>query len=183
MPRRDPDLPEGTDKIVKGAAASEGETGGAFVARSGESARDATDKLVSQVKDQVTTLRDQAGGKLRAYADDGKSRATGLLEDISGVIDDAASSIDERLGAEYGDYAHRAANAVSSFAGRVREKSVDDLLDDTRDVVRKSPAVAIAAAAVIGFALMRVVKTGLDDLGGRSGEGRARRRSRDVEES
>ena len=164
MPRRDSELPEGTDKIVEGAAATAGGSSG-FVARPGDSARDASDRLVSQVKDQVATLREQAGGKLRSYADDGKGRATGLLDDISGVIGDAARSIDERLGSEYGDYAHRAADAVSSFAGKVRDKSVDDLLDDTRDVVRKSPAVAIAAAAVVGFALVRLFRTGLEDVG------------------
>jgi hypothetical protein len=59
---------------------------------------------------------------------------------------------------------------VSGFAGRVRDKSVDDIIDDTRDIVRRSPAVAIAAAAVVGFALIRVVRTGLDEA--RGGEGR-----------
>ena len=183
MPPRNPELPEGTDQIVNGAAAEEG--GGksvGFVASGGSTARATTDKLVSQVREQVETLRGQAGDKLRTYADDGKGRATGLLDDFAGVIDDAAKSIDERLGAEYGDYAHRASEAVASFAGRVREKSVDDLVDDTREIVRKSPAVAIAAAAVIGFALMRLVRTGLDDVGaGRSKTGARKRPARNSD--
>jgi len=166
MPPRDPQLPEGTDTIVTGASAEGGGSGGSFVASGGNGPPGGTtDKLVSQVREQAATLRGQATDKLRVFADDGKGRATGLLEDLAGVIDDAAKSIDERLGGEYGDYAHRASGAVSSFAGRVRDKSVDDLVDDTRDFVRKSPAVAIAAAAVVGFALMRVVRTGLDDIG------------------
>ena len=37
---------------------------------------------------------------IRPGADDGKSRATGLLDELAGVIDDAAKSIDERLGQE-----------------------------------------------------------------------------------
>lgn len=174
MPPRDPQLPEGTDQIVSGAATDDasggGANGGGFVAKGGgdDTGGSTTDKLVSQVRDQVTSLRGQATDKLRGFADDGKERATGLLDDISGIIEEAARSIDERLGGEYGDYAHRASGAVSSFAGRVREKSVEDLLDDTRSVVRNSPAVAVAAAAVIGFALMRVVRTGLDQSGGRT---------------
>ena len=164
MPPRDPQLPEGTDTIVNGASSDGGGSGGGFVAKAGSNGG-TTDRLVSQVREQAATLRGQATDKLRVFADDGKGRATGLLEDLAGVIDDAARSIDERLGREYGDYAHRASGAVSSFAGRVRDKSVDDLVDDTRDFVRKSPAVAIAAAAVVGFALMRVVRTGLDDIG------------------
>ena len=175
MPPRDPELPEGTDQIVNGAAAEEGggSEGGGFVAR-GSNGGSTTDKLVTQVRDQVTSLRGQAGDKLRSVADDGKSKATTLLDDLAGIIEDAARSIDDRLGEDYGDYAHRASTAVSGFAGRVRDRSVDDIIDDTRDVVRRSPAVAIAAAAVVGFALMRVVRTGLDQASGsrgRRGEG------------
>ncbi len=173
MPPRDPELPEGTDHIIPGASRTEG----GFVATGGNAG---TDKLVSQVRDQVSNLRGQAGDRLRNFADDGKSRATGLLDDFSGVIGDAAKSVDERLGQDYGHYAHRAADAVSSFAGKMREKSVDDLVDDTRAFVRKSPAVAIGIAAVAGFALMRVIKTGLDDVAGRSGSG-ARRRTANAD--
>ena len=178
MPPRDPQLPEGTDTIVNGASSEGGGSGGGFVAKAG-STGGTTDRLVSQVREQAATLRGQATDKLRGFADDGKSRATGLLEEMAGVIDDAAKSIDERLGDEYGDYAHRASGAVADFAGRVRDKSVDDIIDDTRDLVRKSPAVAIAAAAVVGFALMRVVRTGLDEIGtgnGRKSGGKTGRR-------
>ncbi|MGZ8349813.1 MAG: hypothetical protein ACXWU2_07270 [Allosphingosinicella sp.] len=172
MPPRDPELPEGTNAIVDGAAADDGGgTSGGFVAKGG-----ATDRLVTQVRDQVGSLRGQATDKLRGYADDGKDKATGLLDEVAGIIDDAARSIDERLGGDYGDYAHRASGAVTDFAGKIRDKSVEELVDDTRDFVRKSPTVAIAAAAVVGFALMRVIRTGLDDVGGgkrRGGSGKA----------
>ncbi len=153
---------------------SGGDTG--FVAQGDNSSGGATDKLVSQVRDQVSTLRGQATDKLRGLADDGKGRATGLLDNFSEVINDAARAIDERLGEDYGRYAHQAADAVSSFAGRVREKTIEDLLDDGRSAVRASPGVAIAAAAIAGFALMRVVRTGLDEFGGSGGSGGSRRK-------
>ncbi|MEA3047273.1 MAG: hypothetical protein QOJ53_1605 [Sphingomonadales bacterium] len=165
MAPRQPALPEGTDHIVRGASA-EGETKEGFVASAGNGSS-GTDRLVSQVRDQVTGLRGQAADKLRGFADDGKGRVTGLLEDVSEVINDAARSVDERLGGDYGEYAHRAAGAVADFAGRIRDKSVDDIMDDTRDFVRKSPVVAIGIAAVAGFALLRVIKTGLDEARGR----------------
>ena len=172
MPPRDPELPEGTDQIVSGAANDGGGTGGGFVAKAdgggNGGGRDTSERLVTTVKEQVSSLRGQAGEKLRGFADGGKDRATGLLDNFSEVIADAARSIDERLGAEYGGYAHRAAGAVSDFSERVRGKTVDELLDDGKEIVRKSPGVAIAAAAVVGFALFRIVRTGLDDTTGRS---------------
>jgi ElaB/YqjD/DUF883 family membrane-anchored ribosome-binding protein len=169
MPRREPELPEGTDHIVRGAAADGGSDVG-FVASADPGGSSGTDRLVSQVRDQVTNLRGQAGSRIRGLADDGKSRATGLLDDFSEVIADAAKSVDDKFGEDYGDYAHRAAGAVSSLADRMRTKTVDDLVDDTRDFVRKSPGIALGIAAVAGFALMRVIRTGLDDVGARRGK-------------
>lgn len=170
MPRRDPELPEGTDHVIRGASETgEGSnSGGGFVAKAdgGDTGSGSgTERLVSQVRDQVANLRGQAGDRVRGLADDGKNRASSLLDEVSGVIADAARSVDERLGEDYGRYAHRAADSLSGFAGKVRDKNVDDLLDDTRDFIRKSPAVAIGIAAVAGFALLRVIKTGLDDVG------------------
>lgn len=176
MPPREPELPEGTDHIVSGASGDSGRSGGFVATRGndGPSGASGTDRLVTQVRDQVSTLRGQATDRLRGFADDGKTRATGLLDDFSEVLNDAARSVEQRFGEEYGAYAQRAAGAVSTFAGRVRAKSMDDMIGDTRSFVRKSPGVAIGIAAVAGFALMRVIKTGLDD-GSAKGGGRSRR--------
>ena len=165
MPRRESELPEGTDHIVRGASA----TGEGTLVRSSDPK--GTDRLVAQVRDQVTNLRGEARGRIRTYADDGKAKATGLLDDFSEVIGEAARSVDQKFGEDYGEYAHKAAGAVSSFADTVRGKSVEDIVDDTREFVRKSPGIAIGIAAIAGFALMRVIKTGLDESG-------VRRRSR-----
>ena len=196
MPPRDQQLPEGTDKVINGAAeigdSSRGSTGsgsgastgrgagGGFVASGGgndtgaESARGGAgaDKIVSQVREQVFALRDQASDRARQFAEGGKERTSGLLEDVAEVINDAARSIDEKLGGQYGEYAHRAAGTVSSLAEDLRARSIEDLIDDGRSMVRKSPGIAIGAAAILGFALVRIIKTGLDDVrGGEGGSG------------
>lgn len=158
MPPRKPALPEGTDHIVRGASAEDGD--GAFTFGS------AKDKLVGQVREQVSSLRSQATDRARGFADDGKAKATSLLDDLGEVIDEAAEAVDRKFGADYANYAHRASGAVSGFAENIRAKTVDDLIDDTRDFVRKSPAIAIGIAAVAGFLLVRLIKTGLDDVSG-----------------
>ena len=157
MPPRKPALPEGTDHVVRGASA---EDDAAFNFGS------AREKLVGQVREQVSSLRSQATGRARGIADDGKAKATSLLDDLGEVIDEAAQAVDRKFGADYGDYAHRASTAVSGFADSIRAKTVDDIIDDTRDFVRKSPAIAIGIAAVAGFLLVRLIKTGLDDVSG-----------------
>lgn len=157
MPPRKPALPEGTDHVVRGASA-EGDGAASFIG--------AKDKLVGQVREQVSTLRGQATSKARGFADDGKARATSLLDDFSEVIDEAAQAVERKFGADYADYAHRASGAVSGLADKVRSRTIDDLIDDTRDFVRKSPGIAIGIAAVAGFMLVRLIKTGLDETSG-----------------
>jgi len=127
--------------------------------------------VTEQVRGQIYNLRDQAGGKVREFADTGKTRATDMLEELSRVVADTADSIDERLGNNYGEYARKAADGVSGFAESLRGKDVDELYDNVRSAVRKSPGLAIGIAAVVGFTLVRLVKAGLPE----ENEGKGRR--------
>ena len=150
--------------IGGGANAGNDDTGGTAATGGGDTTGaggGTREKLAGQVREQVQTLKGQATDKARQLADQGKDRATTALDNFSQVVQDAARSVDERLGSEYGQYAHRAADAVTSLADGLRGKSVDDLLEDSRTLIRKSPGVAIGAAALVGFALARVVKAGM----------------------
>ena len=79
------------------------------------------------------------------------------------MIEDSAKTLDSNVGEKYGDYARSAADAVSSFAEKLNGKEIDDMVEDARGFVRKSPAVAIGAAAVVGFLVSRLIKSGMDD--------------------
>lgn len=113
-------------------------------------------------KDEAGKLTSQGLDKAKAYAVDGKDRAGGALEEFAKLLTDAAGTVDEKLGAQYGDYARSAANSLSGFGDTLRNKDVDDLLADAKELVKKSPAVAIGTAAAVGFVLARLVKSGLD---------------------
>lgn len=119
--------------------------------------------VTDQARGGVQSLKQQATDKVRTYAEDGKSRATSALDDFAQLVNETAGTIDERLGAQYGDYARRAAGTVTDFSETLRNKQVDELFDDARSLVRKSPAVAIGAAAAVGFALVRLIKSGMPD--------------------
>jgi hypothetical protein len=164
-----------------GTAASGGGTDMAVTEGTGESgvavgnATGGTEGGVGeQLKGQIYNLRDQAGGKVRTFAEDGKSRATDVLEELSRVVADTADSIDERLGNNYGEYARKAADSVAGLAENLRSRDVDELYDNVRSAVRKSPGVAIGIAAVVGFTLVRLIKAGLpeEDEGSTKGGGR-----------
>lgn len=115
------------------------------------------------IRDGAGKLGQQAVDKIRLVADDGKARAGGALDQVSQALNDAAAQVDEKLGAQYGQYARSAATQVQGFADTVRNKDVDELLDDARAFVRASPAVAIGVAAAVGFAVARLFQAGADD--------------------
>lgn len=193
MPQRDDELPEGTDHVINGAMETGGgaQAGGAgFIGASagndtggtatGGGANVSNDNgnsggVVEQLRSQAGALRDQAGDRVREFADSGKTRASDALDGLAKTVGDTAETIDERLGEEYGEYARRAGDAISSFADTLRRKDVDELYGNVRDAVRKSPGIAIGIAAVLGFTLVRLVKSGMPEE--TEGEARSNRTS------
>ncbi len=114
------------------------------------------------VKQEAEKLTGQASDKVRAFAEDGKARASGVLEELAQTIEDAATTIDEKIGVQFGGYARSASTAVFDVSRTLADKDVDELVDDARSFVKKSPGIAIGAAAAIGFVLARVVQSGVD---------------------
>lgn len=149
-------LPEGTDHIVPGAEKFEFEEDLIVTEPT------AKEKAIDTIKTGTDKLSAQAADKARGLVDQGLERSSEALANVSKMVGDTASSIDERMGAEYGDYARKAATAIDDVANKLASKDADELIDDTRAFVRKSPGIALAGAAVVGFALARLVKAGLD---------------------
>jgi len=171
------DLPDGTDTIIEGAAntgsidtgSTGGETGGGTVtidetalATSGNSPSESSNaRIADRIRDGRERLSSQAGERARGFVTQGLERTAEALANVSKMVGDTAGGIEERLGPEYGDYARRAASAIENAANTVASKDPDELIDDTREFVRNSPGVALAGAAVVGFVLARLVKSGL----------------------
>lgn len=116
-------------------------------------------------RDNLSGLGQQATDKAREFADMGKERVGGLLDQLAQMLTDAAGQVDEKLGEQYGAHARTAATSIQGFAQTVRDKNVDEFADDVRGYVNKSPAVALGVAAAFGFGLARLVHSGLDQRG------------------
>lgn len=117
----------------------------------------------SQWKDEAGKYTDQASVRAKELANEGKTKTAGAMGSLAQMIEDAAPQVDEKLGAQYGDFARSAAKTVSGMASTLDQQDVDQLVNNTRDFVKKSPAVAIGAAAVVGFVLARMFKSSNDD--------------------
>ncbi len=126
-------------------------------------AKGKTEDVKTKVKKDMNDFKAQATESVRAAATKGKDRATEAVGSIGKLIRDSAGTIDDNVGKQYGDYARSAADMVEGFAGKMDAKDVDALAEDARQFIRKSPAVAIGAAAAIGFVLARLIRSGGKD--------------------
>jgi len=176
MANQNDTLPEGTDSIVTGAGTSNEDS---LIMSEPSKSRTATTtsttsttnraRAVDTLRSESEKLSGQAADKARGLVGQGLERGSEALANVSKLIGDTASGLDDRLGVQYGDYARKAASTIEETANKVASKDADELIEDTRDFVRKSPGVALAGAAVLGFALVRLVKSGLDQPRDRSG--------------
>jgi ElaB/YqjD/DUF883 family membrane-anchored ribosome-binding protein len=127
-------------------------------------AKGKTEDVKAKVKADMNNFKAKATDSAKAAAEKGKDRATEAVGSIGKLIRDSAATIDDNVGKQYGDYARSAADMVDGFAGKMDEKDVDAIAEDARQFVRKSPAVAIGAAAAIGFVLARLIRSGGKDV-------------------
>lgn len=196
--QRTADLPDGTDAVIEGAAntgaiatdraSSDGDdtetltiedtalvTEKQIPAPRGNAKRTVSGSgspetgIADRLRSGSEKLASQAGDKARGFVSQGLERTAEALANVSKMVGDTAGGIEERLGPEYGDYARRAAGAIENVASTIAEKDPDELIEDTRNFVRNSPGIALAGAAVVGFVVARLVKSGLanDDEGDR----------------
>ena len=171
-------LPDGTDTVIAGASkTSDGDTVTAedtslvktrkIPAPRGNAERRVTGSgspergLAERFRSGREQIAGQAGERARRLVSQGLDRTAETLANVSKMVGDTAPGIEERLGPEYGDYARRAAGAIENVANTIAEKDPDELIEDTRNFVRNSPGVALAGAAVVGFVVARLLKTGV----------------------
>lgn len=186
--QRTDDLPEGTDTVIEPANIGAIETdptardpggdtitidetalaedrkvpatrGGAASSLTGTG--NAESGLAGRIREGRERFASQAGDKARGLVTQGLERTSETLANVAKMVGDTAPGIDERLGEDYGEYARRAAGAIENVANAIADKDPDELIEDTRNFVRNSPGIALAGAAVVGFVVARLLKSGL----------------------
>lgn len=105
---------------------------------------------------EAKTYGEEARIKGKDLATQGKGKVSEGLTALGQAVADSAHVVDEKLGARYGDYARTASRSLQDAATKLDQKSVEDLGEDARAYIRKSPGAAVGIAAVFGFLLSRL---------------------------
>jgi ElaB/YqjD/DUF883 family membrane-anchored ribosome-binding protein len=112
----------------------------------------------SEWAEEAKAMSEQARDKAFILASEGKSKASEAISSLGKLVEDNATTIDEKVGQKYGDYARTAAKGMQDAAAKLDSKEIAELGEDAKEFVRKSPGVAVAIAAAAGFVLARIFK-------------------------
>ena len=113
---------------------------------------------------QATDFGQEMGQALGRKAEDivGHSKEVGAdaVASAARTAQAVADTVAEQSPA-VADYVRDAGQKIDRFARDLREKSVGDLLNSAVEFGRSQPVVMIAGAALVGFALSRLIKAGV----------------------
>ena len=118
------------------------------------------DDIKQQTSSTARAVGEAVGHKAEEIAD--RSREAGAegvarAARTAGAVADAVAA-DVPAVAEY---VRGAAQKIERLAGDLREKKVGELLSSAADFGRSQPVAMLAGAALVGFALSRVIKAGV----------------------
>ena len=105
-------------------------------------------------KQKARELADQAAQRAKSEAEARKAGAAGQVDQVASAVERAAEELDPTLSR----YAATLAGSMHGIAGRLRDRSVDQLAEDVRQLARSNPTMFVLGSIGVGLALSRFLK-------------------------
>jgi len=121
--------------------------------------RSQADQVKGELTGQVRELLSETQAQLQDQADVQANRIAFALSRVGGQAVALASGRPEQAGPLV-EYAEQAAGWLDACASHIEERGLDGLATDVVDFARRRPAVFLAGAAVVGFGVGRLIRSG-----------------------
>jgi hypothetical protein len=121
---------------------------------------DAARQVGEHAHDTAASIASEAGERMHGYMNQKVAAGAELVSEIAKSIRVASDNL-EHASPMLAGAMRGAADKVHGAADHVRNKSVDELLADARDIVRHKPALVFTGAAAFGFLAFRLLNIGL----------------------
>jgi hypothetical protein len=112
----------------------------------------------SGLGDKARQFADDVKTSAASHAEDGKAKGADRLAGVAETVDRVADQVADQSPA-MAEWVRKAANELDGVSRNLKDKSVGDLLTMGKDFARREPAAFIAASAIAGFALSRLLKS------------------------
>ncbi|MFC7054162.1 hypothetical protein ACFQI3_15825 [Hansschlegelia quercus] len=110
------------------------------------------------VGEQARQFADEVKQGAQTFAEDGKAKGAERLKGVADTVDRVADQVAEES-PMMAEWVRKAANELEGVSRSLKDKSIGDLLTMGKDFARREPAAFLAASAVAGFALSRLLKS------------------------
>jgi hypothetical protein len=114
----------------------------------------------ARAADLGPALRDEATKLADKLTDKSVSTGVEAAQAVGKAAESAAQALDQALPMLAG-YVRNAAEYTNQFADSLRDKKAEELLSTAVTWSRQQPLLTLAGAAVLGFALARIAKSGI----------------------
>ncbi len=118
--------------------------------------------VAKKMMNEARSAADRASEEAKRYSsrkmEEGRDRTADGLDRLAHAADTAASDLESQHQETISRYVREMADRVGMVAEGLRDKSVDELIDDAKATARKNPALFVAGSVAIGLCLSRFVK-------------------------
>lgn len=113
---------------------------------------------LNDLQDKAAELAREARIKGQAELDQYRQTALSQVETLANSARAAANTLQTNDSLGLSRYVAEVADNIQLFAGKLRGKSLDELLHDAAELARNNPALFLAGSLAVGFGLTRFVK-------------------------
>lgn len=138
----------------QGPAGSTGRSGGGA-----DDLRGTARETIDSVKHEASDMAARAAEQGKSLLGRQKDTAAGHLDSVANALHGTARQLEAEHKAPLGRYVDYAARQLESAGRQLRDKDVDRLIGDARDLGRRAPGALFAGSVVAGFLLSRFLKS------------------------
>ncbi|MBX9775742.1 MAG: hypothetical protein K2Y71_15275 [Xanthobacteraceae bacterium] len=114
--------------------------------------------VASKAKQAVSQTAATVTGQVKTLLDNQVGNGADMVGHVAGAVKRAAQELD-RDAPQLAGLVRTAAERMDSYAGGLRDQSVDQLLRAASDFTRRQPAMVFGLAALAGFFALRTLKS------------------------
>ena len=121
-------------------------------------------RIPEQVKQQASVIGRAVGDAVGPKAEDIADRSKAAGADAVAGVARTAQALADTVAPDspaIADYVRGAGQKIDRLANDLREKKVGELLTSAAEFGRSQPVLMLAGAALVGFALSRLIKAGV----------------------
>jgi hypothetical protein len=126
-----------------------------------EGAASVASKVAEAAQEKARGLAATAEEKARALAEDKKREIAEQAESVAKIVDGGATGVEAAL-PPAGPYVRGIASGIHEVTSALRDRSVDDLMEEGRRFAQERPGTVLAGALVLGFGFARFLKASAD---------------------